>query len=390
METKINKKVIKILSLGHFVTDAYSGFLNPIMPFIAAKIGITMAAAAVLISVSNLTSSLSQPFFGYIADKWQRRFFIFWGMILASICLSFLGIANNIYTLIILLLVGHMGVSFFHPQATSIVSNYSKCIQNSKDMSIFIAAGTFGFALGPAVSSGITEYFGMNKLPIVCVIGVITAFILLKKVPKIQSLNIEKPKVSIIGAIKKIFQNKPVSILVAASIVKSFVVSSFSIILPFYWKSIGYNVSTIGYTLLMFLLAGAFGVISSPFFEKRIGIKNVFYLSLITIAPLGIIFYIMQGKGIIGIIAFILIGYLSFLAVPVNMSLAQRLMPEFKSMISGFIGGFSWGVIGLLLPAISLIAEKTGIMNILVAMTFIPAIFSYFIKYLPAENPEES
>ncbi len=385
MEQNINKKVIKTLSLGHFITDAYSGFLNPIMPFIAAKIGITMAIATILISISNLTSSLSQPFFGYIADKWQRRFFIFWGMMMASIFLSFLGLANNIYMLVICLILGHMGVSFFHPQATSIVSNYSKCSANSKDLSIFIATGTFGFALGPAVSSGITQLFGLEKLPFACFIGIITAFILLKNIPKINPNLIKKPEVSLFVAIKKIFNNKPVSILVFASIVKSFVVSSFSIILPFYWKSIGFNVSSIGIILFAFMMAGAFGVLSSPFFEKLLGIRKVFYFSLITIFPLGIIFYIFNGQGFAALIAFILIGYVSLLAAPVNMALAQKLMPEFKSMISGFIGGFSWGVIGIILPIISLIAEKTGILHIIIFMTFIPFIFSYFIKYLPEE-----
>ena len=133
------------------------------------------------------------------------------------------------------------------------------------------------------------------------------------------------------------------------------------------------------------MMAGAFGVLSSPFFEKILGIRKVFYFSLITVFPLGIIFYIFQGQGYIALIAFILIGYVSLLAAPVNMALAQKLMPEFKSMISGFIGGFSWGVIGIILPIISLIAEKTGIMNIILFMTFIPFIFSYFIKYLPEE-----
>lgn len=377
------KKVIKTLSIGHFVTDAYSGFLNPIMPFIAAKIGITMALATVLISISNLTSSLSQPFFGYIADKWQRRFFIFWGMLMASIFLSCLGIANNIYTLALCIILGHMGVAFFHPQATSIVSSYSKCNAGSKDMSIFIALGTFGFALGPAISSGITQIWGLEKLPFACVFGILMAFILLKNVPKIASGQIEKPQFSILEAIKKIFKNRPVSILVGASIVKSFVVSSFPIILPFYWKSIGYNVSTIGVILLAFMLAGALGVISSPWLEKKVGIKNVFYISLMSVAPLGVIFYISGGKGIIALTSFILIGYVSLLASPVNMALAQKLMPELKSMISGFIGGFSWGVIGILLPIISILAEKAGFMNILLSMTFIPLLFAHFIKYLP-------
>ena len=131
------------------------------------------------------------------------------------------------------------------------------------------------------------------------------------------------------------------------------------------------------------MLAGALGVITSPILERKVGIKNVFYISLITVTPLGIIFYLCKGSGIIGLISFILIGFVSFLAVPVNMSLAQKLMPEFKSMISGFIGGFSWGVIGIILPVISILAEKCGIINILLLMTFIPLLFSYFIKYLP-------
>ena len=306
----MNKKEIKTLSIGHFVIDAYSGFLNPIMPFIAAKIGITMALATVLISISNLTSSLSQPFFGYIADKWQRRFFIFWGMLMASLFLSFLGIAHNIWTLALCIILGHMGVAFFHPQASSIVYSYSKTVECSKDISIFIAMGTFGFALGPAISSGITQHFGLEKLPFACFIGIIMAFILLKNIPKLSEIQIEKPKVSVFGALKAILKNKPVSILVGASIVKSFVVSSFPIILPFYWKSIDYSVAHIGIILLIFMLAGALGVMTSPLLEKKVGVKNVFYISLMSVAPFGIIFYLSKGDGILALVSFFLIGYL--------------------------------------------------------------------------------
>ncbi|MBQ3642748.1 MFS transporter [bacterium] len=384
--TQGSKKVVNILAGGHFVTDAYSGFLNPIMPFIAAKIGITMSLATVLISISNLTSSLSQPFFGYIADKWQRRFFIFWGAIIASVFLSLLGVAINVWLLALFLILGNMGVAFFHPQATSIAAEYSGCKTNSKDMSIFIAMGTFGFSLGPAISSGITEFFGMEKLPFACVFGILYAFIMLYNVPKLQNCNIERPKSSLSLALKAIIINKPVFILVMASIVKSFVVSAFQIMLPFYYKANGYNVSKIGIIIFAFMMAGAFGVVLSPFLEKKVGIRKVFYISLLSVLPLGIIFFLTKAHGVIGLISFILIGFVSFLAVPVNMSLAQRLMPEFKSMISGFIGGFSWGVIGIILPLISLLSEKIGIINMLFIIAFIPFIFAYYIKYLPEEN----
>jgi len=250
--------------------------------------------------------------------------------------------------------------------------------------------GTFGYALGPAVSSNITEYFGLEKLPFACFIGIITSFILLKNTPKLSYANIEKPQISIITAMKEIFSNKPVSILVMLSIVKSFVVSSFPIILPFYWKSIGFSVSKIGVILFMFMMAGALGVVSSPYIEKKLGMKTVFYISLIPVTILGLIFYLFKGQGITGLSAFILIGYVSLLASPINMALAQKLMPKFKSMISGFIGGFSWGIIGIILPAISLLGSKLGIINVLFSMTFVPLIFSYFIRYLPDGISKES
>ena len=71
------KKAITWLSLGHLINDSYTGFINPIMPFIAAKLGITMAIATVVLSISNIFSSLLQPIFGFFADNMLKRVFIF-------------------------------------------------------------------------------------------------------------------------------------------------------------------------------------------------------------------------------------------------------------------------------------------------------------------------
>ncbi|UKI40675.1 MAG: hypothetical protein L6V95_11065 [Candidatus Melainabacteria bacterium] len=59
------KKAIKWISGGHFLIDMYSGFLNPILPFIAAHLGISLAVASCIISISQITSSITQPLFGF-------------------------------------------------------------------------------------------------------------------------------------------------------------------------------------------------------------------------------------------------------------------------------------------------------------------------------------
>ena len=82
MENSQNKKAISWLSWAHFTNDIYTGFVNPIMPFISAKIGISMAIATVVLSISNIFSSLLQPIFGFFADNMLKRAFIFWGLIM--------------------------------------------------------------------------------------------------------------------------------------------------------------------------------------------------------------------------------------------------------------------------------------------------------------------
>ena len=71
------------------------------------------------------------------------------------------------------------------------------------------------------------------------------------------------------------------------------------------------------------------------------------------------------------------------LSMSVNMVLAQKTMPKYKSMISGFIGGFSWGIVGVMLPLIGFVAEKITIPSTLLIISAIPFVLSYLLRYLP-------
>ncbi|MBR6163150.1 MFS transporter [bacterium] len=385
MNTELkNKLAVKSLSLGHFTVDAYSGFLNPVMPFIAANIGISMTVATMIMSVASIVGSCSQPFFGYIADGWKRRFFIFWGLLLASFFISAIGLATNLIQLFIFIVIGELGIALYHPQATSFVPVFAKSEKLSRDISIFIAMGTFGFSLGPAIASIISANFGLGKLIYASVFGIALAFFLMFFVPRVESAWIIKENMSLPRALKEIFSNKTMSILILAATVKSFISSTFLILLPFYWKNIGWSVSKIGFVLFLYTLFGAFGILTSPHIEKKFGIRKTFYSSFLFILPLTILFaYTQSINDILGIAVLVMVQFCCFLSAPVTMSMAQKLMPEHKSMTAGFIGGLSWGVIGLILPLFSLIAEHVGIMNVVIAVTIIPLLFCNLVKYLP-------
>ncbi|MEI8378352.1 MAG: hypothetical protein WCF95_07420 [bacterium] len=83
------------------------------------------------------------------------------------------------------------------------------------------------------------------------------------------------------------------------------------------------------------------------------------------------------------LIIFVTVGFMAMLSTAVNMTLAQNTMKEHKSMVSGYIGGFSWGTIGVLFAPLSFLAERIGIIHLLILVSIIPFICSYFIRFLP-------
>jgi fucose permease len=79
---------------------------------------------------------------------------------------------------------------------------------------------------------------------------------------------------------------------------------------------------------------------------------------------------------------FAVIGFTTMLAQPVILLWAQRTLPEYKSIVSGFVNGFCWGTVALVLSGIGAVAQCCGIINTVLILTVIPVIFSYFVKYL--------
>lgn len=377
-----NKKALIWLSGGHFINDIYTGMLNPIMPFIAAKIGISTAIATVILTVSHIFSSLLQPIIGFIADSISKRSFIFSGLLLSSVFIPLAVASDNISVLVAFIIFGSLGSSLFHPQSLGFTSYFSNNSKSGKAIAIFIGMGTLGYSLGPVISSSITQVFGMHKMPYLTLIGVLWAFLMFKFVPKMTVKNYDiKPKFT--TAFKTILTNRKLNILNIIAILKTMVQTSCFILLPFLWKDLGHKPVYIGVALFLFIFAGGISSFVSPLIERKFGTQNIFYISMILPMPLILLFVsICKDFPILSLIIFILTGFLIMLATPVTMLMAQKVLPEYKSIISGFINGFSWGVVAIIMSGLGFAAEKFGIANILIIVSIIPAICSIMTKEL--------
>lgn len=377
-----SKNAIIWLCLAHLVCDVYGGFLNPLMPFIADKLGFSMAIATLLVAITQICSNMLQPIFGFFADNILKRFFIFWGLILASVFIPLAPSAPNIFLLTLFMILGCLGGSFFHPQSMGFVNIFSKknCANN---MGVFVSLGSVGFAFGPLIATYIAQNSGLEKIYYTSALGISLALLMFLFVPKL-SLTEQKPEhKNFFKSFKEILSNRQMDYLMLIAMMKSLVTNSSCILLPFLWKSMNYTPFYIGFALFLFVFAGAIGSFVSPRLEKTIGSKPIIYFSMWATLPLMILFIsTYKTQPILSMIIFSIIGFTTMLAQPVVLVWGQKTLPQYKSIVAGFVNGFCWGIIALIMSGLGILAQNFGILNVLLILSIIPACASYFVKFL--------
>src|SRR6266403_2272703 len=133
-------RLIGLLALGHFVVDLTQGALPGVLPFLKSAHGLTYAQVATIVLAANLTSSIAQPLFGYLADQTMRRWILPTSIFVAGAGMALTGVAQG-YTSLLLLVV-LMGLGLGPPLITLLVTTWS--IQ-----------GTLGLALPPLLVGGV-------------------------------------------------------------------------------------------------------------------------------------------------------------------------------------------------------------------------------------------
>jgi FSR family fosmidomycin resistance protein-like MFS transporter len=375
---------VVLLASGHLVADLYSGFIFPILPYLAKRLDISLPMAGLIVSLSGLSSSFLQPIYGYFSDKISRRFFVVWGLIIASIFISLTGMANTYWMLAFFVIVGNIGVGLYHPQATAIVGKLKETSKNFS-MGIFVAGGIIGYALGPMLSSSIVEFLGLRWTPIAAIPGIILVVTIYLFLPK---LKFERPKINAREVLSYLYSKKTILLpIILIVIIRSFILMSMSTYFPFEWEdNLGYSVLTVGIVMAIFsLTAGISSIIGGALAEKY-GEKRMLILSFILPFPLLLLaLYFMKDHGILSFTLYIIGGALLESTIAVNIVLAQRVVSQYMGIISGITGGFCWGIAGFLMFPLGLAISKFGMYPVVGGVMFLALVAIILVFLIPRE-----
>jgi FSR family fosmidomycin resistance protein-like MFS transporter len=88
------RRAIALLASGHGSVDLCQGAVPALLPFLIAQRGLSLAAAAALLSAATIGSSIVQPVFGLWADRLSTPVLIPSGVVVASLALGAVGLCG--------------------------------------------------------------------------------------------------------------------------------------------------------------------------------------------------------------------------------------------------------------------------------------------------------
>jgi FSR family fosmidomycin resistance protein-like MFS transporter len=366
---KKDKLAIFSLSVGHFINDAYSNFLGPLLPLLVAKLDISIAQAGWLAAILVISSSFTQPLYGYVSDRYLKRLFAVFSPLVTAVFMSCLGLASNYWTLALLLTCGGVGIASFHPQSaamTAIASRHRKGL----GMSIFVSSGTIGFSLGPMLITYVVANFGLERSYFVMLPGLVAFALLYFLVPSTDHSSKVATRSSLWECLQSVWH--PVLLLYLLVVIRSAVQMCFVSYLPLYFSQKGFTSILAGKVTTLFLFCGALGGFSGGALADRFGGRNVISISMLLSSPFIMSFLLTEG---IGSYALLALGGATLLStVPVNVVMAQNLVPQSASVISALMMGFAWGMGGMFVPLIGKIADVAGLGKALMVVAILPLV----------------
>lgn len=357
-----------ILTFGHLSIDAYSSFFVPILPLLVVKLGLSLTLVGVLVALSSITSSFSQPLFGLWSDRMRRPWFVALGPLTAAIFMSALGLAPNFAVLAVLVMGAGLGVAAFHPQAAALASEASG--RKSLGMAIWVTGGTVGFAIGPMFAVGVVTAFGLGGTWMAVLPGIAASALLFLWLGRMEAKPRHREKPPPLRTLRPVL--RPLALLYAATVSRSVVATGYMTFLPLYLHERGYSLAQSGATVSLYLLFAALGGFFGGWLSDRIGGRPVIAWSFVGALPLFLASLFLPDR--VGIPILIAGSFVLQSSLPVNVVLGQELAPAHASTISSFLMGAAWGMGALIVGPIGALADARGIHTALVVLASMPAV----------------
>ena len=351
--------VAGVLAIAHVSNDALTSMLTALLPSLQVRLGLSEAALALLVATLAFSSSVVQPLFGALSDRYGARRVAAAGTALGVSIMSLITVAPTLPVLVGLLLIGGLGSAAFHPAGTSAVGAAS-LRRKELAVSLFSAGGTVGLAVGPVIVLAATATFGLSFTPWLIVPALGLGALMLVVLP-------DGPGPTRPGSTRLVERGLiagPVGVLALAATMSGLAFVAFNSGYPLYLvreHGVATHDPVLGVTLAVFNLGAAGGAVAAAALSGRLGRSALATASTVaSLLPLTALLSLGPASPLY-LPAVAAAGGLLNASLPLLLVAAHELVPRSKATASGMLLGLPVGLAGLLYVLVGLAQTSFGV-----------------------------
>lgn len=341
------------MAFGHFIVDMLNGQRAILLTYWSQQSGMSNTTLALVTTIYIWVASLSQPVFGWVADRFGKSRLLAAGGILWLVAFYSLALRLPMEWAIPCIILASLGSAAFHPVGTmqsTLRGRHLLAGRETTSTSWFFFFGQFGYFMGPIIGGPLLQQYGPGGIFILAVpallIGINAAWRLkhpMSAPAREAQVNKERTPVARLG---------PWMIVALALVaaLQSWAQQNINTFLPKYLSDLGQSPASYGLMTGLFMGGSGIGNVLGGALADRFGRKWVAALAL---ALAGIPLYFISRVGWSPWL-FLLVplsGALTGAVHSIIVVLAQHVVRGSMALASGLTLGFmfSAGALGTLL-----------------------------------------
>jgi FSR family fosmidomycin resistance protein-like MFS transporter len=374
---------VTLISVAHFLHDAYSTYLPPILPLLIEKFGISLFLSG-LLGVIQRIPNLLNPFIGIMAERVKVRYFVIFAPAVTTVAMSLIGVAPVYIVVAVLLFVSGLSSALFHVPAPVMISKLSGT-RNGKGMSFFMFGGELASAVGPLILVAVVEIWGLAGTLRLIPFGLVTSAVLwwrLRKISIQQEVYGSALKIDYLAIFR---QFKPVFLNLGGIILFNGTLRATLILfLPVYLISEGENLWFAGVSLAVLQVSGAVGTLFSGSVSDRIGRRTT--LLIVTIASPMLMLLFLNTDGALRILAIVLLGVALMSPQSVMLASILDLDTKHKAFVNSIYMTMSFFLSAVMAMVAGAIADQMGLAKTFALFAVLSLAAIFFARRVPSKG----
>jgi FSR family fosmidomycin resistance protein-like MFS transporter len=379
------RRAVFTFSGSHFLNDLVTtGMVPALVILYKDHFHLNYTQATLVVLLSYLTSSVSQPLFGMFADRKPRVWLFSAGVFCSIIGLALTALAPSLPWLLLFISISGLGSGAFHPEAsrgTHLASGSKKGLAQA----IFQVGGNSGQAFGPLLVSIYVTRSGIHGLlwllPVALLSLLLTGQILPWLAKKLEASSLKRVK-----ELKGTNNYLGASLLSCVIILRSWCQIGVVVFLPFYLHNLSVQQAEI--LSFVFVGAGALGTFFGGIWSDKLGMKRLLVTSMLIATPFALIFPYLHG--VLSILDLLFFGFSVLSSFSVSVVFMQMMLPKNIGLASGLSIGFGVGAGGIGSVFMGGISDIFGVVTVFTILSLLPLAGSIIALFLPNDRKEKA